>query len=183
MSTLSFVIRDGHPTDISSCLTLDRSYETEYVWQMVVQEGTGGVGITFRKERLPRRMEVEPPVSERRIKSVLAEKSCFIVATVKDEPETLGYLAMSADHVHRLALAYELVVSRPYRRKRVGTRLLNVARQWAEEHHLSQLLVETQTKNYPSIEFLQASGLSFCGYNDQYFPNQDIALFFGQALR
>jgi len=183
MSRLSFVIRDGLPTDIAGCMTLDTSYDTEFVWQMTVQEMADGQSVAFRRDRLPRRMTVDYPASEKRIKSALETRGCFIVATARDEPETLGYLVMRHDPIHRIAHLHDLVVSLPYRRHQIGTRLLNIARRWADEHNLNQFIAETQTKNYPAITFLQHNGLRFCGYNDQYFPNQDIAVFFGQALR
>jgi hypothetical protein len=43
--------------------------------------------------------------------------------------------------------------------------------------------LETQTKNYPGILFSQANGMVFCGFNDRYFSNGDIAVFFSQTLR
>ena len=182
MSRLSFVIRDGLPTDIAGCLTLERTYETEFVWQMTMQEISDGHSVAFRRDRLPRRMEVQYPSSEKRIKAVLEASGCYIVATARDEPETLGYLVMSHDPIHSIANIHDIVVSLPYRRHKIGSRLLNVARRWAEEHHLNTLIAETQTKNYPAITFLEHNGLRFCGYSDQYFLNQDIAVFFGQAL-
>jgi hypothetical protein len=45
------------------------------------------------------------------------------------------------------------------------------------------MTIEIQTKNYPGIIFCQQRGFAFCGFNDRLFPNQDIAVFFSQALR
>jgi GNAT superfamily N-acetyltransferase len=90
---------------------------------------------------------------------------------------------MRSDPIYKIAHIHDLVVSQPYRRKRIGSRLLNVARQWARDHHLVQIMAEMQTKNYPGILFCQQAGLEFCGFNDHYFPNQDIAVFFSQTLR
>jgi hypothetical protein len=39
-----------------------------------------------------------------------------------------------------------------------------------------------QTKNYPAIQFARAQGFVFCGFNDHYYMNQDIALFFGRGV-
>jgi hypothetical protein len=58
-----------------------------------------------------------------------------------------------------------------------------VARKWAMEQNLVRITVETQTKNYPCIKLCQKAGLEFCGFNDQYFQNKDIALLFSQSLR
>jgi GNAT superfamily N-acetyltransferase len=77
----------------------------------------------------------------------------------------------------------DLLVSQAYRRRKIGSRLLNVARNWARQHQLIRLTAELQTMNYPGILFCQRAGLSFCGFNDHYFPNQDIAVFFSESLR
>ena len=65
----------------------------------------------------------------------------------------------------------------------IGTALIRHARQWAREQGLQMLLAEATTKNYPALCFYQKLGFQFCGFNDHYYTNQDIALFFVQALR
>jgi len=61
--------------------------------------------------------------------------------------------------------------------------LVRHARQWAWEQKLQTILVEATTKNYPALCFYQKLGFQFCGFNDHYYINQDIALFFVQRLR
>jgi hypothetical protein len=39
-----------------------------------------------------------------------------------------------------------------------------------------------QSKNYPAMMLAQKHGYEFCGYNDRYYPNQDIALVFGRSI-
>lgn len=179
----NFVIRDAVAPDIEECLRLDHTCETEYVWQMSLQPENGGWHIAFRPERLPRVIEFEYPADRTRLELALSSEICFLVAIGKEEPEMPGYLTMRPDPVYGNALVQDVVVSRPFRRKGVGTRLLAVARRWALEHGAERLLVEVHTKNYPGIQFCQASGLTFCGFNDRYFPEHEIAVFFGQSLR
>jgi GNAT superfamily N-acetyltransferase len=107
--------------------------------------------------------------------------ACFLVAEWDGQP--VGYLNMREELAQETGWVADLVVDRPYRLRGVGTALLRGARVWAREHNLRRLIVETQTKNHPAIRFLQQRGLVFCGYNDLYYPNQDIAVFFGQSLR
>jgi GNAT superfamily N-acetyltransferase len=83
----------------------------------------------------------------------------------------------------KLGLIHDLLVTRAARRKQIGLRLIGAARTWAKEHNLYRLMLETQTKNIPSVEFCQAAGFVFSGFNDRYFPNQDVALFFSLSLR
>jgi len=39
-----------------------------------------------------------------------------------------------------------------------------------------------QSKNHPAISFFQRHGFKFCGYNERYYRNQDIGLYFGRGL-
>lgn len=183
-ATLNFLIRDGLETDIESCLALDHTYETDYVWQMHIHGEEGQQWeILFKRERLPRTMPITLTPDEKRLQAALPPEQCFLIATKRDEPEILGYLAMYNDHVHHFGLIHDLLISLPYRRYGIGTRLVNAARQWAKEHGLTRIIIETQTKNYPGIAFCQQAGFTFCGFNDRYFQNQDIAVFFSLSLR
>lgn len=181
---LSFLIRDGLEADIEACLAIDHSYETDHVWRMSIQqEETQQWNITFMVERLPRTMEVPYPPDEPRMRASLPANQCFLVATRRDNSEVLGYLVMRHDPIHRIGFVHELIVARPYRRQTIGARLLGVAHQWAKEQGLTRLMIELQTKNYPAILFCQELNFAFCGFNDRYFPNQDIAVFFSQSVR
>jgi len=182
-TTFSVVIRDALESDIEQCLALDRRYETECVWQMTLFEEVGQWQASFKRENLPRKIELEYPVDEHRLRAALPADHCFLVAQDRVSDDVLGYLTMSNQPPHRIALIHDLLVAREYRGHGIGTRLLKVARNWAREHDLWQLMVEVQTKNYPGITFCQAAGFSFCGFNDHYFLNQDIAVFFSQSLR
>ncbi|MBZ0301600.1 MAG: GNAT family N-acetyltransferase [Anaerolineae bacterium] len=182
-TTLSFLIRDGVSSDIPACLSLDHTYDTEYVWQMRLHEDIDLRQIVFQAERLPRTLEATYPADEHRLRLALPTEECFLVVESRDQHEILGYLTLRSDPVYYQARLQDLVVSRPYRRNRIGTRLLAVARQWARQHELTRITAEVQTPNYPAIQFCQHTGLTFCGFNDHYFPNRDIAIFFTEALR
>jgi GNAT superfamily N-acetyltransferase len=181
MSTFSFVIRDGLEDDIERCLALDHTYTTETVWQMTFQPHQNGWQATFRPERLPREIDVTYEMTAHRLQQAL-KQSAFLVAIGKDDPTLLGYLVLGNNLLNQVVTIRDLVVSRPFRRAGVGKKLFNVAKRWAIEHDAHVLLAETQTKNFPAIQFCQRHGLAFCGFNDQYFTHHEIALFFGQTL-
>ena len=179
-----FIIRDGQARDIVACLAIDSSYETEFVWQMTVSQDADMHQVSFSRQRLPRSMRVSFAMSEARIQRALPEDQCFLVAAESLARETvLGYLTMRSDPIQRNAYVQDIVVTPDLRRQRIGLRLVTVARKWATERRLERLIVETQTKNYPCIALCQKAGLEFCGFNDQYFQNKDIAVFFSQTLR
>ncbi len=184
-STLSYLIRDGMDSDIESCLALDHSTRTERVWQMnLIQDGTNWQA-TFREERLPREVDVTHAPDKDRLQLMLSPEACFLVAVGKGDASDLhlGYLTLHVDPVHRIAYVHDIVVEREFRQHGIGARLLRVARTWAMDAGAKRLLLETRTQNYAAIQFCQAQGLGFCGFNEQYFASRDIAIFFGQSLR
>jgi GNAT superfamily N-acetyltransferase len=175
------VVRPAELTDLDVCLALDPSYSTEFVWQMDLQGEDSQRAVTFRVVRLPRSMRVSYP----RDKSQLAAgwKRCdgFVVAVLSER--IVGYLALSEHAAEGAAWINDLVVERTHRRQGVGTALYNAASEWARSRALRRLLIQVQTKNYPAICFCDKLGLTFCGFNDQYYANQDIAVFFARNLR
>ncbi|GAB1420870.1 hypothetical protein MASR2M15_09960 [Anaerolineales bacterium] len=180
----SIIIRDAIVSDISRCLELDHSYETDYVWQMSLRsQGTGGWECTFKTERLPRRVTNQYDINRQRLRQALNQPHGFLIAETRDGEELLAYLTIFTDPVHEIARIHDLLVSRPYRRHKIASRLLTVSQHWAREKNLDKIILEIQTKNYPAIEFSQAHGFQFCGFHDQYLPDNDIAVFFAKTLR
>jgi ribosomal protein S18 acetylase RimI-like enzyme len=181
MPVLNFVIRDGLDADIEACLALDHAYQTDQVWQMNFTPEGNGYRTVFRQERLPREVDLHYHVPEERLRTA-AGSGGLLVAMNKEDETVLGYCALRHDTLNHLVAVRDIVVTRPLQRRGVGTRLFAVARRWASEKKARFLLAEVQTKNVPAILFLQRQGLEYCGFNDRYFPDHDIAVFFGQAL-
>jgi len=189
METHCMIICPAELEDLEACLNLDHSYLTEHVWQMDLQEGKSGATINFRTVRLPRPVHVKYPRDRQSLLADWHQRDCFLVAT-PDETEQqdqvrpiVGYLTMGASEWHSTGWVADLVVAPEYRRRSVASQLLQVGKEWAREAGLRRLIVETQTKNFPAMCFLERHGFSFCGYNDRYYANQDIALFFSLDLR
>jgi GNAT superfamily N-acetyltransferase len=77
----------------------------------------------------------------------------------------------------------DLVVIRRLRRQGIGSALLLSAQDWARGRGCFRLVLEMQPKNYPAICLAQKLGFDLCGYNDRYYTNHDIALFFAKSVR
>jgi GNAT superfamily N-acetyltransferase len=181
MSTFNFVIRDGLDEDIETCLALDHQYATDYVWQMTFQQEAHNWRANFRTEKLPREVTHSYRYSEQRLQFAL-EHQGFLVAVGRDEPTLLGYLTIQHNPFNQVCYLHDLVVSQPFRRKGVGSRMMMVAKRWAHEKHAHAFIAETQTQNHPAIVFCQRHGLTFCGFNDKQSVTHEIAIFFGQTL-
>ncbi len=174
-------IRSATPADYERCVVLDHSVSTEQVWQMSLEEVDGAQTVTFRPARLPRSTKLLYPRSGDTLLDSWNGHACFLVA--EWEQEVVGYVNVRYENTLEAAWIADLVVDRAFRLKGIGRALLRASREWALNQQVRRLIVETQTKNFPAISFLQKRGLALCGYNDLYYPNQDIALFFGQTLR
>jgi ribosomal protein S18 acetylase RimI-like enzyme len=177
-------LREATDADLAACSQLDLSYETEYVWQMDVRDEAGSIAVGFRTARLPRVMRVHYPRESSALTSARQQppgQGAFIVAEASGTVR--AYLIMRIDIGRANAWISDLAIGRQWRRQGIGTMLLRHAYHHAQVLGLRRMTLETQTKNYPGICFCQKNGLAFCGFNDRYYPNYDIALFFGQNVR
>jgi ribosomal protein S18 acetylase RimI-like enzyme len=77
----------------------------------------------------------------------------------------------------------DLAVKRRQRRQGIGSALLLAAQEWGLAHESRYLVLEVQPKNHSALRMAQKLGFEFCGYNDRYFANRDIGLFFAKSLR
>ena len=176
------VIRDGTAADIAFCMALESAWQSEYVWQMTVQEAADEITISCRKQRLPRPLDARHHISQQRLEMAVQRRDCFIVLQESLTGGILGCVSMRVDETCQIAYLQDIVVDKPYRRQSLGSRLVTVARLWARENSLRQIIFEITTTNYPGILFAQSQGFVFCGFNDRHFPNQEIAVFFSLSI-
>ncbi len=174
--------RDAVEADIPYCLALDSDFQTEHVWQMTVQDGGDEIQISCRRQRLPRRLDSRHVVSPEQLQLALRNDFCFVVIQDNASNHLLGYITLRVDEASQVAYLQDIVIDRAYRRRSLGARLVHVARIWASEFNLRQIIFEIPTTNYPSILFAQALGFNFCGFNDHHFANREIAVFFSLSI-
>ena len=174
-------IRRALATDIAILMAIDHTCQTDYVWQMDILHEEGQVGAIFREIRLPRAMSVTYPRLVSTLADTFTRKSGMLVAAIKDQ--VVGYVRMNDQILAQTAWLTDVVVSGRYRRQGVATALLLAAQSWAADRKNGRALIEMSSKNYPMICLARKLGYEFCGYNDQYYETQDIALFFGRSIR
>jgi ribosomal protein S18 acetylase RimI-like enzyme len=148
---------------------------------MEIQSEEGQVGVNFRQIRLPRSVRVEYPRPADRLEHDWTQRAGLLVALLEEAP--VGYISLLLNIAPLTAWATDLVVVRRLRRQGIGSALALAAQEWGEAHDCRRLVLEMQPKNYPAISMAQKLGFDFCGYNDRFYANHDIALFFAKALR
>jgi ribosomal protein S18 acetylase RimI-like enzyme len=93
-----------------------------------------------------------------------------------EPPLVYGFCQADVQEWQQTVWINHLIVDRRFRRHSIGTALLSTCVKWARQKGLERIMVAVQTKNYPGIAFCQKHGFAFCGFNEHYFPNRDIAV-------
>lgn len=168
--------------DVSVLMGFDLSYSSSHVWQLDRVSDDGGIRSNFREVRLPRETKVEYPRPPSQILADLQNSGQVILVAVMDN-RPVGFVRISDQVAPRTAWVKDWAVQDSLRRKGIGSALLLAALEWAAEESFRRTVVEVQSKNYPAIKLVRKLGFEFAGFHDQYYSNQDIALFFARSLR
>ncbi len=180
-------IRPPTSLDIPKLIDIGHDYISDHVWQMEVQHESGQkpsdmlVEIIFRQQQLPRSVRVAYPRDPHGLALDWKERSCLLVAALQGE--VVGYTSVGLSISANTGWMTDLVISRRYRRQGIGSALVLAGQDWARHKRCLRMVLEMQPKNYPAICLATKLGYDLCGYNDHYFPNNDIALFFSKNLR
>ena len=177
----SFDIRPASASDIPRLIALDHSCSSDYVWQLELRREPGQVTAGFREVRLPRSIEVKYPRNPSSLADEWAHRDVVLVAV--DDGVPVGYMCAIVEQASAIAWVTDVVVAPIKRRKGAASALLTATQAWVLERGVRRLILEMQSKNQAYIRLAQKFGYEFCGYNDQYYLTQDVALFFGRAIK
>ena len=174
-------LRPTVATDLSRLMGFDHSITSEAVWQLELRRETGQINATFREVRLPRSISVAYPHDPYSLADDWIRKS--MMYTAYSGPDPVGYISLVERGTASVVWITDIVVHTDYRRKGVASTLINAAHDWAVPRSHRRLIMELQSKNMPAIRLVQKFGYEFCGYNDQYFLTQDVALYFAMIIK
>jgi ribosomal protein S18 acetylase RimI-like enzyme len=168
------------PEDRCPLESLDTSFVTDRVFC---------VGVTRRSHELAEIVADPPlekayPIADHLEEIAAAHWSR--VALIDDE--IVGLVAMSLSQWNRRAQIEHLYVARSARNNGVGTALMQAALDEARRREARCLFVETQTNNYPAIQFYERSGFAWCGLDlSLYDPDAvragEVAVFFARDVK
>ncbi len=178
---LEVQIRPTVANDLSRLMGFDHTISSESVWQLELRREAGQVTAAFREVRLPRSISVSYPHNPFALADDWARKSMMYTALLGQEP--VGYIGLLERGTASVVYITDLAVNVAHRRQGVASALLDASQDWAAGRSHRRIILEMQSKNLPVIRLAQKFGYEFCGYNDHYYLNQDVALFFGKALK
>ena len=173
-------VRPAKSSDIKLLIDLDHNFSTEYVWQLDLGQERPEFAVGFREARLPRAMAVSYPRDPRLLEDDWQDRGALVVAEA--EARIFGYVCINTQIAPGALWITDLVVNTLHRRRGIGTRLMLQAQDWAREQGIRRVILEMQSKNYPGIRLAQKLAYEFSGFNDRYYENRDIALFFAKRL-
>jgi ribosomal protein S18 acetylase RimI-like enzyme len=174
-----FQIRNTISTDLARLSALDHSIQTEYVWQLDLHREPGQVDAAFREVRLPRPIRIEHPRPAAELADIWHTSPMFS-AMLKNE--AIGYIRFTDKIIPHAVWITDVVIAREIRMNGIARKLIAAVQSWGAQKGLRRTIIETQSKNYPAIRMFHKLGFEFCGYNDIYYPNRDVALFFSRAI-
>ncbi len=180
-------IRPMTSADVPALQAIDHDYVSDHVWQLNLQKESGNspddmqVTVVFRQLQLPRSIHVAYPRSPGTLADTFSQRDGVLVALLAGE--LVGYIRLCLNIAPLTTWATDLVVMRRYRRQGIGSGLVLAGQAWGHQQGTYRLVLEMQPKNYPAISLAQKLGFDLCGYNDRYYQNHDIALFFAKSIR
>lgn len=88
--------------------------------------------------------------------------------------EGAGIMVIQHMKWNNTLLIHNLYVDKQFKRKGIGSALFEIAKKRARELGVRMITLETQTSNYPAIQFYLKNGFQFIGLNLNSYSNEDI---------
>jgi len=174
-------LRPTVASDLARLMGFDHSVTSDSVWQLELRRDAGQPTAMFREVRLPRSISVAYPRNPFSLADDWAKRSMVYTALI--DQELVGYVSLFERGMDSAVCVTDLVANAANRRQGVGSALLSAVQDWAAARSYRRIILEMQSKNLPAIRLSQKFGYEFCGYNDQYYLTQDVALFFVKSLK
>lgn len=168
------------PQDIAALTALDTEMVTEQIYRPVREE------LAFRlvEER------VDPPLRKRYPldpRDPQQRQDWDFTAVAEEEGDLAGFAAAQYVAWNRRVVLWHLYVAPAFRRRGVGSQLLNGVEAFAQSVEARCVWLETQNVNVPAIRFYRHYGFQFCGFDEALYDpksleRDEIALFFSYRL-
>lgn len=178
-------IRPATMTDAPGISRLNLNFESEYVYRAAIEDQlrttSDEVTIAFQKVRLPKQDTILFQYPSKELFEASLRGDEVVLAMIDNTP--VGFLHLDIDAERSCLRLSAGGVTSDQRKAGVGLALLNYAETTAKKLELKRITVALQSKNAPAIAFIQKQGYRLSGYEEFYFPNLELALFFTKMIR
>ncbi len=172
-------IRVAMATDIPYLVRLDHSVVSTHVWRPA-NSGSEAGGGPFKPVALPRPVRLGYPYPPQGLNEGWRRRPGLWIALAAGVP--VGYAGLAWAPTPDVAWLTDLVVDAPWRRRGIGRALLRHVLDWAAQQAFRRVVSPISFRNHPAISLALGSRWRYWGFLDGYYPNGDMALFFGRDL-
>jgi ribosomal protein S18 acetylase RimI-like enzyme len=146
------------------------SYETSGYYDVSVSTGRK----TWKTELVLKTFEkpVEKRYEAKFFENYVEEPRLFAASF---EERQVGWIELGYDSWNNRIRVWEFFIKQEFRRKGIGTLLMDHAMKIAKEKGARMLVLETQTCNAPAISFYQKYGFALIGFDIAAYSNDDIS--------
>ncbi|HEX9133956.1 MAG TPA: GNAT family N-acetyltransferase [Ktedonobacteraceae bacterium] len=103
------------------------------------------------------------------------------------DEQVAGVVLLNFEAWRSVARIEDIIVGRQFRRYGIGSLLLNCASDWARNRGCWAIVLESQSVNYPAIQFYLRNGLEVWSIYQHFYPpgpvEHEVAIFMGKRLR
>ena len=174
-------IRPAISTDIPELMAFDHSISTSHIWQVEAVVDEKEMGVRLLETRLPRPLTLAYPKRIEEMADTWTKHSLFLTARLN--ARLVGYLILSIEGDTRAAFITDLVVNSNFRNQGIASGLVLAVRSHLRNSGIRRLLIGIPMRNEAALALARKLGMTFCGYIDHYFVNQDAALFYSMAIK
>lgn len=149
--------------------TLTFRYQTEYYYDVVVQEKEWGLSCAL--ERKPFGLKVEKAFTDTLLSDWLEEPRLF---GAEEDGKILGYLELSHERWNNRMRIANIWVEERRRGRGIGSLMMERAVSEAQKAGARALVLETQSCNDPAIQFYRRHGFSWSGIDLTAYSQEDV---------
>jgi ribosomal protein S18 acetylase RimI-like enzyme len=138
-------------------------------YDLSVQHEPGSWRIALTRKTFEKELEKE--YRGRLFEDHVEEPRVFAAVLGKRE---VGWIELGYSKWNNRMRVWEFLVEEGFRRRGIGTLLMKKAVRIAKDKGARMLVLETQTNLVPAIDFYEAFGFEFVGFDTAAYSNEDV---------
>jgi len=145
------------------------AYETTTYYQIKNDKTDNGWVFTMQEQSFP---QLFVKKLEEELFDEYKDGSNYYVADWNGEEAAV--LVIQHIEWNNTLLIHDLYVYEQFKRLGIGSKLITFAKERAHELDVRAITLETQTSNYPAIQFYLKHGFQLVGFNTISYSNEDV---------
>lgn len=162
-------IRQVYQDDYSAGKKVSYRYTSDKYYEIIYERTNNGWNFSLVEEMFETPFVKE---LEEEIFDPYKEGSEVYIAEINGEEAAI--MVIQEMEWNNTLLIHDLYVKPEFKKNGIGTNLIEVAKRRAVELGVRLITLETQTSNYPAIQFYLKNGFEVIGFNTMSYTNDDV---------